>query len=211
MKKSRAKRSNSSSPVRRTLARDAAVIMYNEGVRQYFDAKRMATKRLLSRGGIKSGQYRPKDLPSNGEILIELTKLVDLLEDDKDQRLLALRETAIVVMRELQDYSPRLIGSVSTGQIRQGSDIDLHVFADNIENLETTLQHLQWFYEKETVTIKKGNQYVDYMHVYVQADFPVELSVYPRSELRCTGRSSTDGKPIKRLKLADVERLSENI
>ncbi len=181
--------------------------MYHEGVKQYFDAKRLANKRLFSRGGLKAGQCRPKDLPSNGEISEELDKLVELLEDDKDQRLLALREAAVDVMRELQEFSPRLIGSVSTGNIRKGSDIDLHVFTDHIEILETTLQHLQWFYEREQVTIKKGQQYVEYTHIYLEAEFPIELSVYPRSELRVVTRSSTDGKPIKRLKLAEVEGL----
>ena len=48
---------------------------------------------------------------------------------------------------------------------------------------------------------------MDYTHIYLQADFPVELSVYPRAELRVVSRSSTDGKPIKRLKLAEVEGL----
>lgn len=181
--------------------------MYHEGVKQYFDAKRMANKRLLNRGGLKSGQSRPKDLPSNGEISAELLKLVELLEDDKEQRLLALRETAVSVMRELQEFSPRLIGSVSTGRIRQGSDIDLHVFTERIELLESALQHLQWFYEKEQVSIKKGEQYVEYTHIYLQADFPIELSVYPLSELKVVSKSSTDGKAIKRLKLAEVEAL----
>ena len=76
-----------------------------------------------------------------------------------------------------------------------------------IELLEATLQHLQWSYEKEQVTIKKGTQYMDYTHIYLQADFPIELSVYPRAELGVVSRSSTDGKPIKRLKLAEVEGL----
>ena len=76
-----------------------------------------------------------------------------------------------------------------------------HVFTDHIEILETTLQHLRWFYEKEQVSIKKGPQYVEYTHIYLEADFPIELSVYPRSELQVVTRSSTDGKPIKRLKL----------
>ena len=48
---------------------------------------------------------------------------------------------------------------------------------------------------------------MDYTHIYLQADSPVELSVYPRAELRVVSRSSTDGKPIKRLKLAEVEGL----
>lgn len=207
MKKNRGSRSNHLSPLRKTLARDAASIMYYEGVKQYFDAKRIANKRLFGRGGLKSGQCRPKDLPSNGEISDELAKLVELLEDDKDQRLLALRETAIEVMRALHEFSPRLIGSVSTGNIRRGSDIDLHVFTDNIELLELNLQHLQWTYEKAQSIIKKGSRYIEYTHVYLDMDFPVELSVYPVIELKVVSRSSTDGKPIKRLKLADVEAL----
>ena len=181
--------------------------MYHEGIKQYFDAKRIANKRISSRGGQKAGQYRPKDLPSNGEISEELAKLVELLEEDKDQRLLALREVAVFVMNQLKEFSPRLIGSVSTGRIRRDSDIDLHVFSDQIEHLEATLQHLRWQYEKQQVMIKKGNQFIEYTHIYLQGEFPVELSVYPRSELRVVSRSSTDGKPIKRLKLIDVERL----
>jgi len=200
-------RNNGTSTIRKTLAREAAALMYHEGIKQYFDAKRIANKRLSSRGGLKAGQYRTKDLPSNGEVSAELAKLVELLEDDKDQRLLALREAAISVMRDLKEFSPRLIGSVSTGRIRRGSDIDLHVFTDQVERLEATLQHLQWVYEKEQVTIKKGTQFVEYTHIYLQADFPIEMSVYPCSELRVVSRSSTDGKPIKRLKLVDVERL----
>jgi len=181
--------------------------MYKEGVKQYFDAKIKASKRIFNRGGAKANQCRHKDLPSNGEISAELARLVDLLETDKYERLLALRETAINVMRELQEFSPRLIGSVSTGRIREGSDVDLHVFTDQVESLEASLQYLQWVYEKEQVTIKKGSCYIDYTHIYLEFEFPVELSVYPRSELRVVTRSSTDGKPIKRLKLAEVESL----
>lgn len=190
-----------------SLARSAAAIMYHEGIKQYFDAKRIANKRLSNQGGSRAKQNRPKNLPSNGEISDELEKLVELLEDDKEQRLLALRETAISVMRQLKEFSPRLIGSVSTGRIRRNSDIDIHVFTDHIEHLEATLQHLQRIYEMEQVTIKKGNQFVEYTHIYIESDFPIELSVYPCNELKVVSRSSTDGKPIKRLKLEDVERL----
>jgi len=109
----------------------------------------------------------------------------------------------------LVPFPPRLIGSVSAGKILQDSDIDLHVFTDDIEFLETTLQHLQWQYEKDQVTVKKGDKYVDYTHIYLEAEFPIELSVYACPELRVVGKSSIDGKPIKRLKLADVERLCD--
>lgn len=193
--------------IRQLLAKEAARLMYEEGVSQYFDAKRMAAKRLLGQSGKKGMQYRPQDLPSNGEISTEIAKLVELLEDDREQRLTAMRATALTLMKALEPFHPRLIGSVSTGRVRKGSDIDLHVFTDDIEALEQHLNHLQWQFEKKQVLIRHGNEFTEYTHIYVEADFPVELSVYPLQELRITGRSSTDLKPIKRLKITDVERL----
>ena len=96
---------------------------------------------------------------------------------------------------------------MSTGNIRRGSDIDLHVFTDHIETLEQNLQHLHWTYEKVQTTIRKGSLCIEYMHIYLELEFSVELSVYPISERKVTSRSSTDGKPIKRLKLSKVELL----
>ncbi len=88
----------SNSQIRQMLAREAARLMYEEGVSQYFDAKKMAAKRLFGYAGMKGMQYRPKDLPSNGEISDEMAKLVELLEDDQQERLSAMRATALAVM-----------------------------------------------------------------------------------------------------------------
>jgi hypothetical protein len=197
----------SNSQIRQMLAKEAARLMYEEDISQYFDAKKIAAKRLFGSGGMKGMQYRPKDLPSNGEISNEMAKLVELLEDDQQQRLSAMRATALIIMKDLIQFQPRLIGSVSTGKIRKGSDIDLHVFTDSIEELESHINYLQWQYDKKQVVIRHGSQFTEYTHIYIEADFPVELSVYPLMELRVTGRSSTDAKRIKRLKIADVERL----
>ncbi len=197
----------SNSQIRYMLAREAARLMYEEDVSQYFDAKKMAAKRLFGNAGMKGMQYRPKDLPSNGEISNEIAKLVELLEDDQQERLSAMRVTALAIMQDLIPFQPRLIGSVSTGRIRKGSDIDLHVFTDDIDALKSHLNYLQWQYDTKQVVIRSGNTFTEYTHIYIEADFPVELSVYPLMELRVTGRSSTDAKRIKRLKIADVERL----
>ncbi len=57
------------------------------------------------------------------------------------------------------------------------------------------------------MVIRNGHKFTEYTHIYIEADFPVELSVYPLMELRISGRSSTDAMRIKRLKIVDVERL----
>ena len=194
--------------LRASLAHEAARLMYEEGVKQYLSAKQLAAKRLLGRTHGKKIRYHPRDLPSNGEIKEALLQLVQLYEgDDQLYRLFAMRVIALEIMFELKQYTPCLIGSVSTGHVRQGSDIDLHLFTDSLEELEHTLESLKWPYKLAEVSIQKNGQIKLYTHVYLENIFPVELSVYPTQEIRIVSRSSTDGKSIVRLKAAAVEQL----
>lgn len=194
--------------LRAQIAAEAARLMYEEDVKQYFTAKRMAAKRLLGRVGGKRLRYRPQDLPSNGEIRDALLLLAELAEGDKrTRRLFAMRIVALEAMRSLLPYESRLIGSVSTGHIRRGSDIDLSVFTDDEDSLERHLRGLGSTFETECVTILKFGQIREYLHIHVADVFPVELTVYALQELRFRPRSSTDGKPIRRIKIAALEAL----
>jgi len=175
--------------------------MYEEGVKHYLDAKRIACKRLFGQGSVRRAQFRPQMMPSNGEIRDALLELAELSEGrDRDARLFAMRAIALEAMRALQPFDPRLIGSVSSGHVRRGSDIDLHVFCEHPSELEQHVFELRWVYEMNQVTILQGNQLNTYWHMYLEAVFAVELSIYPWQERRQVRRSSTDGKPIVRVK-----------
>jgi hypothetical protein len=194
--------------LRGSIALEAARLMYEEGVKQYFTAKRLAAKRLLGRVGGKRLRYRPSDLPSNGEIRDALLVLADFAEGDRRQRrLFAMRVVALGAMKSLEDFEPRLIGSVSTGHIRKGSDIDLHVFTDDPDALIARVKELGWPWETERVTILKFGEIREYLHVHVKLTYDVELTVYERRELRFRPRSSTDGKPIVRVRASALEAL----
>ncbi|AOS95679.1 hypothetical protein AUP74_00207 [Microbulbifer aggregans] len=189
---------------RHLITQEAARLMVNEGVGQYFDAKRIAARRIIG----KQYKYNPKYLPSNGEISDAVHELGQLQDPHTHrEQLFRMRMCALEVMEQLEPFSPRLIGSVSTGRIREGSDIDLHVFTDEIEALEHHLQSLDWPYRRDTVCIRAGSKLIEYEHIHLDFEFPVELSVYPEREIRITGRSSTDGKPIRRLNSAKVRKL----
>ncbi|MEL6345292.1 MAG: hypothetical protein AAFV53_19455 [Myxococcota bacterium] len=191
--------------LRRRIAQEAARLMYREGVKQYFDAKRIAARRLCGRSGAKRLAFRPHDLPSNGEIREEVLALAALAEGaSRPLRLFAMRAVAVQVMEALDGFTPRLIGSVSTGHVRRGSDIDLHVFTDVEDALTGRLHALSWSYTLDRVAIQRGGVIREFTHVYLDRGFPVELSVYPRRDLRFTTRSSTDGKPIVRLSVATL-------
>jgi hypothetical protein len=197
--------------LRGVIAVEAARLMYEEGVKQYFTAKRLAAKRLLGRTGGRRLRYRPMDLPSNGEIRDALLAIAELSEGDaRTRRLFAMRVVALRAMRALEPFEPRLIGSVSTGHIRRGSDVDLHVFTDDPDALLAHVTDLGWRYETERVTILKFGEIREYMHVHVHDDYEVELTVYERRELRFRPRSSTDGKPLVRVKPNALEAMLAN-
>jgi hypothetical protein len=194
--------------IRVLLAAEAARLMYEEDVKEYFRAKRMAAKRVLGRVGGRRLRYRPKDLPSNGEIRDALLHLAELCEGDRrTQRLFAMRITALEAMKSLSDLHPRLIGSVSTGHIRRGSDIDIQVFCDDQEGVETLLSSLRWTFEGERTTIYKFGEIREYQHYHVADVFPIELTLYDKRELRFRPKSSTDGKPIVRMSVSALETL----
>jgi hypothetical protein len=194
--------------LRGAIAVEAARLMYDEAVKQYFTAKRMAAKRLLGRVAGGRLRYRPADLPSNGEIRDALLALAELAEGSRrTRRLFAMRVVALEAMRALAGFEPRLIGSVSTGHIRRGSDVDLQVFTDDDGALEVHLRELDWAYERQPVSIQKFGEIREYLHYHVADAFPIELTVYPVRELRFRPKSSTDGKPIVRVRARALEAL----
>src|SRR6266511_5602715 len=112
--------------LRQAIALEAARLMYERIEAEYFTAKRKAAKRLC-RGGVK-----PEDLPSNAEIREQIQVFARIHEGDKrTEHLREMRLQALKLMRLLQAFKPRLIGSVMTGHVRKGSDIDVHLFSDS--------------------------------------------------------------------------------
>ncbi len=196
--------------LRAAIAQLAAQIMYGEDVKQYFTAKRLAAKRLLGQVDARSLRYRPHDLPSNGEIKEALRDLVIEIEGDgRTRRLFSMRIVALEAMEALEPFSPRLIGSVATGHVRSGSDVDLHVFARHPADVESHVRALGWAFETQHVSIMKHGKAMSFTHLQVADVFPLELTVYAPNELRHRPRSSTDGKPIVRIRAATLRKLCE--
>lgn len=198
------------SQLRQRITQEAARLMYEEGVKEYFTAKRMAAKRVLGKRAGGKQNRSPGGLPSNGEIQAALLYLAELAEgESRTKRLALMRLAALEAMRCLADFSPRLIGSVGTGHVRCGSDIDIQVFDDDPDELRSHLYTLGWRYEEKNVSILKSGEVREYLHFYIDDVFAIELTIYDRRELRVVPRSSTDGQPIRRLKLGELEALIE--
>src|SRR4029077_9538862 len=112
--------------LRREIALEAARLMYERVESEYYTAKRKAAKRLCRRG------VKPEDLPSNSEIRDQIQLFARIHEGEKrGEHLRDMRLHALHFMRLLRAFRPRLIGSVMTGHVRKGSDIDIPLFSDS--------------------------------------------------------------------------------
>src|SRR4051812_9559553 len=161
--------------IRRQLAFLAAQMMYNRTETEYFTAKRKAARQL----GVEY-RHRPGDLPSNREIRDQIQVMARMHEGDKrldhlrDMRLEALR-----LMRKLARFRPRLIGSVWTGHVRHGSDIDIHIFSDSQALVTDTLDELGLPYSVERKRVIKHGEERLFTHIHVEDRYAYELTLYP--------------------------------
>ncbi len=192
-----------SSKLRRQIAWEAARLMYSREVPEYYQAKEKAARR------IHKGWIKPSDLPSNAEVREQVQILTRLYEgpDSQTGRLLEMRLRAAWWMNRLSPYHPRLIGSVLKGSIREGSDVDLHVFAANPHSITNNLDDWGVHYELERKRLQKNGELRVFTHIHIKDDFPIELTVYEPSKLGFRFRCSITGKPIERSTLAELQRL----
>lgn len=193
--------------LRQAIAANAAMLMYTRNESEYFTAKRKAAKQL----GVNC-KYHPKDLPSNAEIRERLQALAQIMEGPaRDDTITAMRLEALRWMRKLHRFHPRLIGSVLTGHVRRGSDIDLHLFTDSLEAVTMTLDEERAEYRVERKRVIKHHQTRVFRHVHVAGEFPVELTVYSAGEVNYPFLSSITGKPIEKADADAVAALVQEL
>jgi predicted nucleotidyltransferase len=127
--------------------------------------------------------------------------------EHRTENLREMRLEALRMMRVLRRFRPRLIGSVLTGHVRVGSDIDIHVFSDSVEAVTHVLDEQAVVYDVERKRVRKQGEERIFTHVHVQDRFPFELTVYPTTKARVVFKSSITGKAIERASVAQLEQL----
>src|SRR5436305_12040350 len=150
--------------LRQAIALEAARLMYERHESEYYTAKRKAAKRLCRRG------VKPEDLPSNSEIRDQIQLFARIHEGDRRTRHLKdMRLEALRLMRLLRTFRPRLIGSVMTGHVRKGSDIDIHVFSDSPGLVADLLEREGLQFDVERKQIVKFQEARGFTHIHVYA------------------------------------------
>ena len=187
----------------RRLALEAARLMVARIETEYLHAKERAILML--------GLPYNTPFPTNKQIKEYIRKLTrqQMGAEAMAGQVAQMRAIAEEIMSVLEDFDPFLIGSTLSAQIRDSSDIDLHVYCDHflevkerlisfgyqgveeevVENLKGRFVHLRWLEERE------GRAY------------PVEITVHDWSQRGEVFYSSITKKPMKRADLAKLRRM----
>jgi predicted HD phosphohydrolase len=189
------------SKLRRHIAWEAARLMYSCEESEYYTAKKKAAQQICK------GWVKPADLPSNVEIRDQIQAFARMFEGTaRTDNLLAMRLAALAKMRQLAPFRPRLIGSVLTGHIRGGSDIDLHVFSDTAEAVTHVLDQDRLDYTVERKQVRKHGEERIFTHIHLVDGFSFELTVYAANLAHYVFKSSITGKAIERASIAQLEQ-----
>jgi hypothetical protein len=198
MTKPRSRRDNN---LRRHLAYIAARMMAEDGVADYATAKNKAAR--------QAGLADSNLLPDNQEIEEALREYQGLYQkDDQPAHLRRLREVAVRVMREFDEFRPALVGSVLSGTAGQFSDVNLQLFTDDAKALTMFLLNKRYRFEEGSRRVSRGGRLDEVPQISLEVqDVTVTMTVLDRDDERSGPRVRSDVEPALRARLADVERL----
>ena len=192
--------------MRQYIALEAARLMAEHGISDYYAAKRKAAQQL--------GAPDTRNMPSNQEIEEALQEYQRLFKAaSQPQWLKQLRAAARHFMGVFEAFQPRLVGSVLSGTAGEHSDINLHLFTDSTEEVG-------FFLMQEGIPFETGERWLRPDNAAPPERFPtyrfmagevvMDLTVFPLIGIRQAPRSPVDGRPMQRASLAAVTKLSED-
>ena len=116
------------------IAVGAARLIADEGM-DYGNAKRRAARDVLGEGANTRGV-----LPDNDQVEEELRRHLRLFGGAEHRDLLtALRRHALTLMQRMRQFEPRLVGAILNGTATAFSDVQLHLYSDDVKDIEIHL------------------------------------------------------------------------
>jgi hypothetical protein len=190
--------------LRRKIAREAANLLYSGFEKEYKQAKLKAAK-----------TFGAHLLPTNLEVAVELDRMASENEgSSRIDRLVQMREEALVLMQILKEHNPVLIGSVWRGTIHHNSDIDIIVYHDHPDQVLKLLRHnnIKIMQTERAAVTKKGKRNVSFhIHVECPAGEKAEIKVSDTEEATVKTKCDIYGDLILGLRIEELMKtLKEN-
>jgi len=190
-----------SAPLRKKVAREAALLLYTLQEKEFKQAKERAAKSL----GLRV-------LPTNLEVAEELDLIADEFEgDERRERLVRMRKEALEIMELLKEFNPRLIGSVWRGTVNKNSDIDIVVFSQNKDSVIETLikGKLKIIATEVTPAAKDGSGETTHIYVELSSKDQVEIVVRSLDDITREERCDIYGDLKKGLNIDELKEVLE--
>lgn len=172
---------------RRAIAAQAARLIAEDGVADFGSAKRKAARQL---------GFRESDgLPDNDEVEEALRAYQTLYQNNEQRaRLLELRQIAVAVMREFEEYSPYLTGPAWKGTASRGAGADINLFTDLEKQVELQLlgRGVAYTTSERQHFNRNLNRRVP-VFTFELEDTVVHLVVYTRADERGAARADASG------------------
>ncbi len=188
--------------LRLALAQEAARIMAEHGISDFLLAKRKAADRF----GVTDGAVLPKNI----EIEAALEQYQRLFDGDGHaESLQAQRRAALIAMRRLREFEPRLVGPVLTGTATRHAQVQLHLFTDYAESVTLKMLEMGLAHEVTEKRVRMDSARVlafPGLRFEIEAQ-PIEVTVFPADGIRQAPVSPVDGRPMRRASASEVEAL----
>lgn len=187
--------------MRGRIAHLAARMIAVDGVRDYGLAKRKAAR--------QAGAPDSRNLPTNLEIEDALRAYQALYQaDEHPEQLQELRRLALEMMRLLEPFSPHLTGPVLSGSAGRHAEIHLHLYTDDVKELEVFLLNREIPLRTRETRVWSGDAssvVPSFLISSRDADYCVTVlgTRHQRQPLRMT----SDGRPLERATIQSVESL----
>ncbi|RJQ45908.1 MAG: hypothetical protein C4528_07860 [Gammaproteobacteria bacterium] len=186
---------------RRLIAMEAARLIAEHGMSDYYAAKRKAAQHL--------GLQHP--LPRNEEVEQALGDYQRLFQADTQPRhLKKLREAALQAMRLLERFEPRLTGSVLSGAAHRHSDVNLHLFA-------ATPEEVGWLLDSRDIPFQLVQRHFSFtsatpakifpVYRFVAGEVTLDLAVFPLLGVRQAPLNPVNGRPMERISCAALDKM----
>jgi hypothetical protein len=185
--------------MRSQIAHLAARLMAVDGIDDYALAKRKAAR--------QAGAPETRNLPTNEEVEEALRAYQQLYQaDEARERLAHLRGRALEMMRLLASFNPFLSGAVLNGSAGKYSEIEIHLFTDNVKEVELFFINRAMTYKTRERRVHIGDD-VRAVPVFSlstrEADF--EVTVFSSHDQRMSLRGTPEGKPFERARIDWLE------
>ena len=165
----------SSKNTKLSVANLAAQMIMEEGIKDYFFAKKKAAKSL--------GLNENVSLPTNLQIDKAIEEFHKIFNQDTNIEFLEhFKDQALNVMDLFKSFKPHLMNELTKGIIPKFPEIKINLFADNIKDIEYVLLNSEISYEfSETKMYKKSgkNSIKSVPTIYLDSlSIPAEIKIY---------------------------------